>query len=221
MAPALGILGGTFDPIHYGHLELAREAMAAAGLAGVRLIPAGDPPHRGAPVASAIQRLAMAELAVADYRGLAVDPREIQRAGRSYTVPTLEELRAEDPARGLALIVGADAFLELPTWHRWRELFALAHVIVVARPGTAFDGNLPPALAPEWEQRCRTTPEALTAAPAGAILRVAITPRPISASAIRAAFARGDGAAVRGLLPPAVLAYIEPNRLYHPGQDAT
>jgi len=221
MAPALGILGGTFDPIHYGHLELAREAMAAAGLAGVRLIPAGDPPHRGAPVASAIQRLAMAELAVADYRGLAVDPREINRAGRSYTVPTLEELRAEDPLRPLALIVGADAFLDLPTWHRWRELFDLAHVIVVARPGTAFDGTLSPELAAEWDRRCRAAPDALAAAPAGAIVQVAITPRPIAATTIRAALFRGDTAAVRGLLPPAVLAYIERNRLYRPGQDAT
>lgn len=221
MPAALGILGGTFDPIHYGHLELAREVMAAAGLAAVRLIPAGEPPHRSVPVASAIQRLAMAELAVTDYRGLAVDPREINRAGRSYTVPTLEELRAEIGTDPLALIVGADAFLDFPTWHRWRELFALAHVVVVARPGTAFDDHLPPVLAPEWERRYRATPDALGAAPAGAIVRVGITPRPISASAIRAALARGDTAAVRGLLPPAVLAYIERNRLYRPGQDAT
>ena len=221
MTPALGILGGTFDPIHYGHLELAREAMAAAGLAAVRLIPAGDPPHRGAPVASAVQRLAMTELAAADYRGLAVDPREVLRTGRSYTVLTLEELRAETGATPLALIVGADAFLDLPTWHRWRELFALAHIIVAARPGTAFDGDLPPALAPEWALRYRDSPGALVAAPAGAIIRVSVKPHPISASALRAAFDRGDVAAARGLLPPAVLAYIERNRLYRPGQDAT
>ena len=221
MTPALGILGGTFDPIHYGHLELAREAMAAAGLAAVRLIPAGDPPHRSAPVASATQRLAMVELAVAGYHGLTVDAREINRAGRSYTVLTLEELRAETGAESLALIVGADAFLDLPTWYRWRELFLLAHVIVVARPGTVFDGHLPTVLAPEWQRRYSATPGALRAAPAGAIIRVAITPRPISASTIRAALAHGDGAAVRGLLPPAVLAYIERNRLYRPGQDAT
>src|SRR5207248_10859196 len=101
MSPVLGILGGTFDPIHYGHLELARETMEALGLASVRLIPAGDPPHRAVPVATAGERLAMVELAVADYKGLEVDAREITRTGRSYTVVTLEELRAEDPARPL------------------------------------------------------------------------------------------------------------------------
>jgi nicotinate-nucleotide adenylyltransferase len=221
MTSVLGILGGTFDPIHYGHLELAREAMAAAGLAAVRLIPAGDPPHRRAPVAGAIHRLAMAKIAVADYRGLAVDAREINRAGRSYTVLTLQELRSEIGSEPLALVVGADAFLDLPTWHHWRELFVLAHIIVVARPGTACDGQWPSELAAEWERRHRATPDALRAAPAGAIVRVAITPRPISASAIRTALAAGDEAAVRGLLPPAVLAYIERNRLYRPGQDAT
>jgi len=221
MSPALGILGGTFDPIHYGHLELAREVRAAAALPDVWLVPAGDPPHRGAPAASAVQRLAMVELAVEGYRGLRVDAREILRPGRSYTVLTLEELRAEHGDAPLALILGTDAFLDLPTWHRWRELFTLAHLIVVARPGTAFEGRLPAELAPEWERRYRDSPDALHAAPAGAIVRIAITPRPISASAIRAALARGDGAAVRGLLPPAVLAYIERNRLYRPGKDAT
>src|SRR4051794_14566020 len=115
MSPVLGILGGTFDPIHYGHLELARETMDALSLASVRLIPTGDPPHRAVPVATAGERLAMVELALAEYRGLTVDPREIHRSGRSYTVVTLEELRAEEPSRPLALIVGADAFVGLST----------------------------------------------------------------------------------------------------------
>ena len=221
MTPALGLLGGTFDPIHYGHLELAREVRAALDLAAVRLIPAGDPPHRVVPVASAGERLAMVELAVADYPGLAADGREIARAGRSYTVLTLAELRAEDPARPLALIVGADAFLGLPTWHRWQELFDLAHIVLVARPGTAFEGAPPPPLAREWERRYTADHRALSDAPAGSIVHQAITPRPIAASQIRAALARGDLAPVRGLLPPAVLAYIERNRLYRPGQDAT
>lgn len=217
----LGILGGTFDPIHYGHLELAREVREAAGLSEVRLIPAGDPPHRGAPVASALHRLAMVELAAADYRGFVVDPREIQRPGRSYSVLTLTELRAQYPETPLALIVGADAFAGLPTWHQWRRLFELAHLIVVGRPGIPFDEPLPPALAQEWTHRLAETPAVLRSAVAGSIVRVAITPRPISASGIRAALGRGDLAAVRGLLPPAVLAYIDRNRLYRSHQDET
>ena len=221
LPPPLGILGGTFDPIHYGHLELAREVKDAAGLSEVRLIPAGDPPHRGAPVASALHRLAMVELAVADYRGFVVDAREIQRPGRSYSVLTLTELRAQYPAAPLALIVGADAFVGLPTWHQWQRLFELAHLIVVGRPGTPFDEPLPPALAQEWTNRLVATPAELRAAVAGSITRVAITPRPISATAIRAALDRGDTGTVRGLLPPAVLAYIDRNRLYRSHQDAT
>ena len=219
----LGLLGGTFDPIHDGHLELAREVRAALALSAVRLLPAGDPPHRAAPVATALQRLAMVELAIEDCPGLEVDAREIARPGRSYTVLTLEELRQEAPARPLALIVGTDAFLGLPGWHRWRELFDLAHLVVVARPGTTLDAALPAPLADEWQRRYRRSSDALAGAVAGAIVLQPITAHDISASALRAQLARGSAgiAAVRGLLPPAVLAYIERNRLYRPHTDAT
>jgi nicotinate-nucleotide adenylyltransferase len=219
----LGILGGTFDPIHYGHLELAREVRAALGLERVRLIPAGDPPHRSAPIASATHRLAMVELSLADYPGLEVDAREIDRAGPSYTVVTLAELRNEAAARPLALIVGSDAFLGLPTWHRWREVFDLAHLVVVTRPGTTLEGALPPALVPEWRLRFTRDTRMLSRPRGGKIVTQPITPHDISASAIRAALAGGsDGVdAVRGLLPPAVLAYIERNQLYRPNPDAT
>jgi nicotinate-nucleotide adenylyltransferase len=223
MTSVLGIFGGTFDPIHCAHLELAREVRSALELAAVRFIPAGDPPHRAAPVASAMHRLTMVELAIAEYPGLEVDPREIHRRGRSYTVDTLEELRREAPARPLALIVGADAFLGLPAWHRWRELFDLAHIVVVARPGVAFDGTLPPELAGEWSKRHTSDASALAATTAGAILTQPITAHAIAASAIRAQLARGaDGVnAVRGLLPAAVLAYIDRNQLYRSRPDAT
>ena len=163
MHPVLGVFGGTFDPIHCGHLELARELRAALGFSAVRFIPAGDPPHRAAPVATAAHRLAMVELAIAGHPDLQVDAREILRPGRSYTVPTLEELRSEEPSRPLALIVGADAFLGLPTWHRWRELFALAHVVVVGRPGVTIEDALPPGarrrvVAAPVSRRCGARP---------------------------------------------------------------
>lgn len=223
MPTPLGLLGGTFDPVHYGHLELAREVRAALDLEAVRLIPAGDPPHRAAPAASAPHRLAMLELALADYPGLEVDAREIRRPGPSYTVLTLEELTREAPARPLALIVGADAFRGLPTWHRWRELLALAHLVVVERPGTTLAAALSPSLAAEWRRRLSADPRALSQSRSGAIVTLPIAPHDISASAIRAELARGSAGvdAVRGLLPPAVLAYIDRNQLYRPRPRAT
>src|SRR5262249_59338590 len=167
----------------------------------------GDPPHRAVPVATAGERLAMIELALAEYKGLSVDAREINRPGRSYSVVTLEELRAEEPPRPLALIMGADAFVGLPSWHRWHEILDLAHIIVVARPGVALEGQLPLTLAREWEHRYSNDLHALSNSAAGAFVRQAITPRPVSASAIRNALARGDVGAVRGCLPAAVLAH--------------
>jgi nicotinate-nucleotide adenylyltransferase len=224
MQSALGVFGGTFDPIHCGHLELARELRASLALSAIRFIPAGDPPHRPAPSVSAAHRLAMVELAVADHPGLEVDAREVLRKGRSYTVTTLAELRDEDRGRNLVLIVGADAFLGLPTWHRWREIFELAHLVVVARPGVALDDRLSPELALERSRRRCDDTSVIFSQAAGAILEPPITAHAISASAIRATLARRDAngvGALRGLLPAAVLAYIERNHLYLPPQDAT
>jgi cytidyltransferase-like protein len=129
----LALLGGTFDPVHYGHLRLADEVSRALAPIEVRLVPARDPPHRGAPHASAAHRLAMLRLAQQEFPELVVDAREIERPGKSYTVLTLEGLRAEMPARPLVLIVGADQLLALTAWHRWQALFDLAHLLVVAR----------------------------------------------------------------------------------------
>jgi len=212
----LGLLGGTFDPVHYGHLRLADDVRAALALPEVRLIPAGDPPHRSAPNASASDRLAMLELARVEFPGLAVDPREIDRGGKSYTVLTLEALRAEDSRRPLLWIIGADALIGLPQWHRWRELFDLAHLVVAERPGILLDHALPAALAPEWKARLISDPALLREQPFGAIYRQRVTPQPISASAIRATIARGGDsvAGVRGLLPDGVLAYIGRHGLY-------
>ncbi len=225
-ASAIALVGGTFDPVHYGHLRLADELQRTLGVADMRLVPAGDPPHRDAPHANAAHRVAMLELARAEFPRLSIDTREIDRRGKSYTVLTLESLRAEGAAGPLLWVVGADAFLGLPTWHRWREIFGLAHLVVVGRPGVELDGALPPPLVPEWNARITRDREALSRAPAGAIYREDVTPQPISATAIRAALARGpDGTAeVRGLLPAGVLSYIARNGLYgasSPPQDAT
>jgi nicotinate-nucleotide adenylyltransferase len=215
------LLGGTFDPVHYGHLRVADEVRRALAPVEMRLVPAKDPPHRGEPRASAADRLRMLELGVAEFPGLGVDPRELARPGKSYSVLTLEALRGEFPRRPLALLLGADALLGLPEWHRWRELFELAHIVVATRPGAALaSGAMQPHLRHEWEQRLHADSGALRQRPAGAIVVVPVVPQPISASAIRAALARGAVDEVRTLLPAAVLAYIETHRLYGIDPDA-
>jgi nicotinate-nucleotide adenylyltransferase len=219
----VALLGGTFDPVHYGHLRFADDVRRALGLSEVRLVPARDPPHRPGPAATAEDRLAMLRLGAAEFPGLVVDDRELRRGGRSYTVLTLEELRREDPRRPLWLLLGADAFRGLPTWHRWREIFPLAHVIVVARPGAAPTEDLPEALAAELHNRLTDDPAVLFSTPAGAIFKERVSPQPIAATDIRAQLARGDKgrSAVEGLLPPAVLAYIDQHHLYSTPKDAT
>jgi len=206
----IGILGGTFDPIHYGHLRPAQEALRALDLAEIRVIPAGQPPHRRTPVASAAQRLRMAELAVADLPGFIVDDRELRRGGLSYTVLTLESFRQEFGDRPLCLLLGMDAFEGLETWHQWSRLPELAHLVVLTRPGWTFPAA---AALPAWA-RGRVTREAreLALTPAGRIYFQAVTPQDISATRLREAIARGQP--VEGLLPPAVLDYIRQNRLY-------
>lgn len=134
MSP-IGIFGGTFDPIHYGHLRTAFELLHALRLGEVRFMPAGNPPHREHAAATAEQRLAMVRAAVAGQAGFTVDDREIRRTGFSYSVDTMRSLRQEFPERSLCMIVGMDAFLGLPTWHQWRDLLELVHLIVAHRPG--------------------------------------------------------------------------------------
>lgn len=206
--------GGTFDPVHAGHLAVARAVRAAFG-GELAFVPAADPPHRATPGASAAQRAQMLALAIAGEPGFRVDPRELLRSGPSWTVTTLRELRAErGPEAPLAWVLGADAFRGLPDWHDWRALLDLAHFVVAVRPGHALDA-LPPALADACAGRWQADPAALGQAPAGRLFRLDMAPHPASATQVRRGLGAetGDGA----WLDPAVAAYIAREGLYRGG----
>jgi nicotinate-nucleotide adenylyltransferase len=206
-------MGGTFDPVHFGHLRLAQEAAEILGLERVRWVPAGRPWHRTQPRAPARHRLEMVRLAIRRNRLFELDDAEIRQTSPSYTVETLERLRAKlGAARPLVLLLGTDAFRGLTTWERWRDLFALAHIFVAQRPGHSLTpGGMPAALASEWRRRAGT-PDALRARPAGSVVTYGTTALDISASAIRAHFAQSRSP--RYLLPAVVLDYIQAHRLY-------
>jgi len=210
----LGLFGGTFDPVHFGHLRLAEEAIGQLGLGGVRWIPAGQPPHRGTPQVTARQRLEMVLRSTAGNARFSVDASEVEAAAPSFTVHTLERLRGELGAeQSLVLLVGADAFGGLPTWHRWRDLFALAHIAVSHRPGFPVEmASLPPELAGEFAGRRLADAGELRQAPAGGIATFSMTQLAISATQLRKLFANGKSA--RYLLPDSVLDYINLNQLY-------
>jgi nicotinate-nucleotide adenylyltransferase len=216
----VGILGGTFDPIHFGHLRMAQEIGESLGLGEVRFMPAARPPHRAEPHGAARHRAEMVRLAIAGNPLFAIDTREFERDGPSYMFDTLSSLRAELGAvRPLYLLLGADAFLGIATWHRWRELFDLAHMVVAHRPGFALDANnslMRPELLAEWQRRhVDTRPDSA----AGNILLREITALDISSSAIRAALKHGRSP--RYLLPDAVLEYIQTHHLYQKESHGT
>lgn len=213
----LALLGGTFDPVHLGHLRAAWEASEALD-ADVRVVPLNIPPHRPAPIASPAQRLAMLRAALAGQHRLALDMRELARPGPSYTRDTLVSLRHDvGSLQPLVWLIGADAFAALATWHRWRELFELAHFGVLTRPGhiPPFPPELAEALAGREVAGARTLRES----PAGGVLRIAITPLGISATRIRTLLR--EGREPRWLLPDAVLtdrALLAP---YRQSQDSS
>jgi nicotinate-nucleotide adenylyltransferase len=196
----LGLFGGTFDPIHYGHLRTAFELQQALKLAEVRFMPTGNPPHRDQTLADAAQRLAMVRAAVADQPGFTVDDREVRRTGLSYSVDTLTELRGEFPNRPLCLLLGMDAFLGLPTWHRWTEIFDLAHVVVAHRPGwkAPTQGPLGEAMVDRGTGGIRD----LHASRAGRIYVHAVTQLEISSTELRQLIAGGGDP--RYLVPDSV-----------------
>ena len=212
----IGIFGGTFDPIHNGHLRLAQEALEQCELAAVRIIPAGIPPHRNAPHAAVEHRLEMARLAVADNPAFLLDEREIHRDGPSYTVDTLVSLRGKlGDEQPLCLLMGGDAFLQLDTWHEWRRLFDLAHVVVMQRNGRPLGNAILDAdasLHEEYRTRLAPAPQALHETSAGRIAVLDMPTLEISATGIRNRCIQNRS--LRYLVPDAVADYIQSHHLY-------
>jgi nicotinate-nucleotide adenylyltransferase len=213
----MAIFGGTFDPIHYGHLRTAFELMESLRLPEVRFLPAGTPPHRERPVAEARVRLDMVRAAIGGQPGFVVDDRELHREGPSYSVDTLLDLRAEYAHRSICLVVGMDAFLDLPKWYHWREILQLAHVVVAHRPGWRVPdmGPLSELLVDRGTGRVGDLHESR----AGRIYIHAVTQLEISSTAIREfVFNGGDP---RFLMPDAVRKIILESGCYARGGERT
>lgn len=213
----VGILGGTFDPIHNGHLRLAMELVAQLQLDHVRLIPNGQPPHRGEPSASSSQRAKWIRVAVASEPRLRLDDRELLRDGPSYMVDTLASLRDDLPEQSLCLVMGRDVFAKLPQWQAWQQLFELAHIILINRPDLTL--ALQPQAQAELDARTTTQIHALRDTGAGLIYNYAPPPLAISASRIRALLAAGKSP--RYLLPDHVLGDIMDAGIYQHHDDAS
>lgn len=213
----IGILGGTFDPIHNGHLRVAQEALEQCALAQVRFIPSGTPPHRATPHASAKARWEMVRLALNSHADFLVDVREVFRTDPCYTVDTLTGLRAElGEQQSICLILGGDAFLQLHTWHEWRRLFELAHLVVLQRAGGPPLGNAmdtaDAALQAEYRARLAPAAQVLHETPSGAIFVADMPALEISSTDIRRRCA--EEKSIRYLVPDVVTNYINTHQLY-------
>lgn len=218
----IGIYGGTFDPVHYGHLRIAEELTGILRLSHLFFLPAGQPRLRDTPIVPGAHRVAMLHEAIRGNAMFSVDDREIKRSGETYSVESLQEIRQEYQAKykagkriALCFIIGADAFIRLPHWHRWCELFELCHLIIVNRPGSALLNNLSD-LPDELKAACQThqavTVEELKNLPCGHIFTTPTTLLDISSTKIRSLIASGKSA--RYLLPEAVLDYIDKHNFY-------
>ena len=210
MNRAIAIFGGTFDPVHYGHLRAAAEVAEQLGVSDFRLLPAGQPPHREGTWAEPRHRLAMLELALAPHADLSVDEREVQRAGPSYMVDTLASIRDEAGSMPLVLCLGQDAANQLERWHRWERLLELAHLLVMTRPES--EPEYSAAVARAFDGRWVDTPQQLMDVPAGRLCNVEVTCLAISSTEIRKQLAEDRNP--RFLLPSTVLAYIRKHGLY-------
>jgi nicotinate-nucleotide adenylyltransferase len=206
----IGIFGGTFDPIHYGHLRTALELQQMLALGTVHFVPCASPPHRATPLTDGRLRLRMVEAAIAGEAEFVADDRELRRPGLSYTVDTLQSFRAEHGATPLCLLLGMDAFLKLPEWHRWRDLFELAHVVVAYRPGwqAPRDGTLGALLL----ERGTDSPAELAARPAGLLHIRPVTQLEISSTDLRDSLRAGRDP--KFLVPDAVRQIILETECY-------
>ena len=215
LSKSIGILGGSFDPIHFGHLRLAQEAQDFLNLSEVRFVPAGRPPHRGPAKVSDVHRCAMLDVATENNPSFRVDSRELGQTDPTYTIDTLHSLRNELGREiPLILFIGADQFLLMHTWKRWQELADVAHLLVAMRPSTEpFSPHNLTTGVREWYQAHQSDdPGAAKQKPAGHIFLLGLTPLAISSTAIRATIAAGQSP--RYLLPDCVLDYIHTHKLY-------
>jgi nicotinate-nucleotide adenylyltransferase len=217
---ATGLFGGTFDPVHFGHLRLATELAEAFRLERVVFIPAGLPYHRGhAAHASSEQRLTMLKLAVARDPRFDIDERELKREGETYTYDTLKEIRAErGPEAVLVFLVGSDAFAKIDTWHRWSELFELAHFAVAIRGDDEEWAKKGPGAFPrEVWPRITLNLRELLSAPSGRVMTFRMTPLAISSTALRELSAAGSS--IRYLTPDPVVEFIRSHRIYSSSRE--
>ena len=206
--PVVGIFGGTFDPVHNGHLQVADAVRRQLPMDKVLFIPARLPLLRAEPLANSVHRLEMVRLAVDGWPGFETDDREIRRAGPSYSVATLEELRQELPSIPLCLILGIDTVLRLTEWHRWTELLELSHIAVMGRPGWCV-----PSILPDWWIQSKTdTADDLVKCAAGSVVCVDVPQLNISSTDVRTAILQGTVSTE--FLPKPVVNYIKNHALY-------
>lgn len=208
----LALFGGTFDPVHYGHLRVADEARQKLHLKNLNLLPSGIPPHRQTPRATVRQRLDMLQLAQLEFPQLTIDARETRREGPSYMVDTLQELRLEFPEQPLLLLIGQDAANHLHSWHQWERLFELAHIVILTRPGANVEYRQD--LDKKIQRRLKADLHDLLQDDVGGVFNLNVESIDISATTIKSIIRLGRSP--QSMLPQAVLDYINENQLYLP-----